>query len=102
MRSVLAACALALGLSAAALAQAPLDGNSLTWMSGSRVHTTATGGKIYLAFIGPVNGVLTGTVLTTTTPGQTYTEFDRIGPNGEGKYGLTVATSSNNSRIRSS
>lgn len=97
MKNIIAAVALALSLSAAAaLAQAPLDGGSLTWMAGNRVHTNANGGKIYLAFIGPVNGVVTGTVLTTTTPGQTYIEYDKLGPNAEGKYGLTVASTSTN------
>ncbi|MEI7932751.1 MAG: hypothetical protein WCI21_06825, partial [Alphaproteobacteria bacterium] len=56
----------------------------------------ANGGKIYLAFIGPVNWVVVGTVLTTTTPGQTYIEYDKLGPNADGKYGLTVASTSTN------
>jgi hypothetical protein len=95
MKNIITAVALALSLSAAAaLAQAPLDGSSLTWMAGNRVHTNANGGKIYLAFVGPVNGIVAGTVITAPSPGQTYIEYDKLGPNADGKYGLTVASTS--------
>jgi hypothetical protein len=33
-------------------------------MEGARVHTNANGTPVYETFIGPVNGVVTGTALT--------------------------------------
>ena len=50
-------------LSATAMAQTPTfpaEAASLTWMEGARVHTNANGTPVYEAFIGPVNGVVTG------------------------------------------
>ncbi len=73
-------------------AQPPLDGNSLTWLVGSRVHTNANGSKIYEAFIGPLNGVVTGTALF---PGGV--EYHKLGPGPDGKtYGLSVANTRSN------
>ena len=88
-----AAAAAALALMAIpALAQPPLDGNSLGWMMGVRVHTNANGSKIYEAFIGPVNGVVTGTA---NFPGGV--EYHKLGPGPDGKtYGLSVANTRSN------
>lgn len=88
-----AAFAVALVLGAMpAMAQPPLDGNSLTWLAGSRVHTNANGSKIYEAFIGPLDGVVTGTALF---PGGV--EYHKLGPGPDGKtYGLSVANTRSN------
>jgi hypothetical protein len=69
----------------------PAGVETLTWMEGARVHTNANGTKVYEAFIGPVNGVVTGTALTTLGAAGAYTEYHKIGPNAEGVYGLDVA-----------
>jgi hypothetical protein len=71
---------------------ATLDGSSLTWMAGSRVHTNADGGKVYEAFIGPANGMVTGTATVAIGKDRAYQEFHRIGPNTAGVYGLAVAS----------
>ena len=42
----------------------PAEAASLTWMQGVRVHTNADGSKVREAFLGPVNGVVTGTALS--------------------------------------
>jgi hypothetical protein len=76
-----------------ATAQAPkLDGSSLTWMAGARVHTTETGAKVYEAFLGPANGMVTGTATVAIGKERAYQEFHRIGPNASGVYGLAVAS----------
>lgn len=91
-KTLLIAGVLALVFSAAALAQPALDGNSLTWLIGNRVATSATGVKTYEAFTGPMNGVVTGTALAVN---GTYTEYHKIGPQMGGPagapYGLSVA-----------
>lgn len=93
--------AIALGLLIAtlggtAMAQSPVqDGSSLTWLAGDRVHTGANGAKVYEAFIGPVNGVVTGTALSGAGAGA-YTEFHRFAPNAEGRFGLSVQNSRTN------
>ncbi len=62
----------------------------LAWMQGWRAHTKASGSKIYEAFVGPVNGVLTGTALSALGPEKAYVEYHRIGPNTAGVYGLDI------------
>jgi len=64
---------------------------SLSWMQGARVHTNDNGSQVYETFIGPVNGVVTGTALTNIGSDRAYTEYHRIGPNDDGIYGLDVA-----------
>jgi hypothetical protein len=91
----LAAAALMLALATPAFSQA-LDGSSLTWLAGSRVHTNANGSKVYEAFVGPLNGVMSGTALSAAGLDAPYTEYHRLGPNAEGKWGLSVANSRNN------
>ena len=94
MRTFILAIVGACLLSPAAFAQTasiPAEVGSLTWMQGARVHTNANGTPVYEAFVGPVNGVVTGTALTVTAQGGAYTEYHRIGPNAEGVYGLDVA-----------
>lgn len=73
----------------------PAEAASLTWMQGARVHTNANGALVYEAFIGPVNGVVTGTALTNIGTDRAYTEYHKIGPNAEGVYGLDVANTRN-------
>ena len=87
-------------LSSSAMAQTPTPNvpaevASLTRMQGARVHTNANGTPVYEAFIGPVNGVVTGTALTVLAAGGAYTEYHKIGPNAEGVYGLDVANTRN-------
>ena len=69
----------------------PDEAASLGWMLGTRVHTNADGSVTYEAFLGPVNGVVTGTALTTMGANRAFTEYHRIGPNADGIYGLDVA-----------
>jgi hypothetical protein len=77
----------------AATAQtAPPDGSSLAWMAGARVHTTDTGAKVYEAFLGPANGMVTGTATVAIGKDRSYQEFHRIGPNASGVFGLAVAS----------
>jgi hypothetical protein len=64
---------------------------TLGWMQGVRVHTNADGSQVLEAFLGPVNGVVTGTALSAVGTDKAYTEYHRIGPNAEGVYGLDVA-----------
>lgn len=64
---------------------------SLGWMLGVRVHTNADGSAVYESFLGPVNGVITGTALAAIGPDRAFTEYHRIGPNADGVYGLDVA-----------
>lgn len=73
----------------------PAEAASLTWMLGTRVHTNANGSLVYEAFLGPVNGVVTGTALTNIGTDRAYTEYHKIGPNAEGVYGLDVANTRN-------
>lgn len=68
---------------------------TLTWMHGERVHTNANGTPVFEAFIGPVNGVVTGTALTVLGADRAYTEYHKIGPNAEGVYGLDIANTRN-------
>ena len=69
----------------------PDEAASLGWMLGTRVHTGADGSQTFEAFLGPVNGVVTGTALTKMGADRAFTEYHRIGPNGDGVYGLDVA-----------
>jgi hypothetical protein len=86
MKIITAAFVLSL-IAAPAFSQA-LDGNSLTWLAGSRVSNNANGTKTYEAFIGPQNGTVTGTALAQN---GTYTEYHKLGPGPDGKtYGLSV------------
>lgn len=91
-----AALAIAVSLSGAAMPQtspaSKPDGASLTWLVGSRVHTSADGVRVYEAFIGPANGVVTGTALVAIGTDRAYTEYHKIGPNTSGVYGLSVAS----------
>lgn len=64
---------------------------SLTWMKGVRVHTNADGSEVHEAFLGPVNGVVTGTALSAIGTDRAFTEYHKIGPNADGVYGLDVA-----------
>ena len=90
MKAIAVAAAFALAALPAAAQQ--LDGNSLGWMMGTRVHTNANGSKIYEAFIGPVNGVVTGTA---NFPGGV--EYHKLGPGPDGKtWGLSVANTRSN------
>lgn len=82
----IAATLAALALPGLALAQA-LDGNSLTWLAGSRVATMGAA-QVFEAFIGPQNGNLTGTALAQN---GAYTEYHKLGPGPDGKWGLSVA-----------
>ncbi len=99
MRRMILMTAVSAFVSGAAMAQTPTSStaalpvgvDTLGWMHGERVHTNANGTKVYEAFIGPVNGVVTGTALTTLGAAGAYTEYHRIGPNAEGVYGLDVA-----------
>ena len=96
MKALFFAVALAM-TSAAGFTQAQaLDGNSLTWLAGSRVHTNADGSKIYEAFVGPLNGVMTGTALSALPNNAASTEYHKIGPNADGKWGLSVANTRSN------
>lgn len=72
-------------------AMIPEEAATLAWMLGTRVHTNADGSLVYEAFLGPVNGVVTGTALTNIGTDRAYTEYHRIGPNADGVYGLDVA-----------
>ncbi len=72
-------------------AMVPDEAASLTWMQGTRVHTNDNGTPVYEAFVGPVNGIVTGTALTNIGTDRAYTEYHRIGPNDDGVYGLDVA-----------
>lgn len=72
-------------------AMIPEEAASLGWMLGTRVHTNADGSQTFEAFLGPVNGVVTGTALTVMGADRAFTEYHRIGPNADGVYGLDVA-----------
>ncbi len=82
-----------------AMAQTPIapaaasaeDVASLSWMQGVRVYTNPDGSKVLEAFLGPVNGVVTGTALSAIGTDRAFTEYHRIGPNADGVYGLDVA-----------
>jgi len=91
----LAIAALLIAVATPAWAQT-LDGASLTWLAGSRVHTNANGSKVYEAFVGPLNGVMTGTALSANGLDQPSTEYHKLGPNADGKWGLSVANSRSN------
>jgi hypothetical protein len=96
MKALIVAMALAAAaLPAVASAQA-LDGNSLTWLAGSRVHTNANGSMVFEAFVGPINGVMTGTALSALPNNGAYTEYHKLGPNADGKWGLSVANTRSN------
>lgn len=69
----------------------PDEAGSLGWMLGTRVHTGADGSQTFEAFLGPVNGVVTGTALTKMGADRAFTEYHRIGPNADDVYGLDVA-----------
>lgn len=95
MRLILLSVCIVLSLSVSAAEQA-LGPESLTWLAGHRVHTTSSGGKVYEAFIGPINGVLTGTALSAIGTDKASTEYHKFGPNEEGRYGLSVANTRSN------
>lgn len=78
-----------------AQAQTPEGAETLDWMQGVRVHTNDNGSQVLEAFLGPVNGVVTGTALTVLGPERAYTEYHKIGPNADGVYGLDVANTAN-------
>lgn len=84
-----------ISLAGAALAQTPKEAATLGWMQGVRVHTNADGSLVREAFLGPVNGVVTGTALLMLGADGAYTEYHKIGPNSEGAYGLDVANTGN-------
>jgi hypothetical protein len=99
MNRMIAALAASAFLAGGAMAQTPTapaanpaipkEASTLGWMQGARLHTGANGaGQVYEAFVGPLNGVVTGTALAVN---GTYTEYHKIGPNAEGVYGLEVA-----------
>lgn len=69
----------------------PDEAASLGWMLGVRMHTNADGSEVYESFLGPVNGVITGTALSAIGADRAFTEYHRIGPNADGVYGLDVA-----------
>ncbi len=97
MKAIIVAASAAL-LSAPAFAQTaptPEQTASLTWMQGVRAHANPNGTKVLEAFLGPVNGVVTGTALTSRGDAAAFTEYHRIGPNAEGVYGLDVANTTN-------
>jgi hypothetical protein len=72
-----------------ATANIPKEADTLGWMQGARLHTNAEGkGLVYEAFVGPLNGVVTGTALAIS---GSFVEYHKIGPNAEGVYGLDVA-----------
>lgn len=101
MKTLIAAALAALALSGAAIAQPPAskparDGATLTWLVGSRVHHNANGTLIYEAFIGPMNGVVTGTALSGIGTNAAYTEYHKFAPNADGVYGLAVMNSRTN------
>ena len=73
----------------------PKGVETLGWMHGERVHTNANGSQVHEAFIGPVNGVVTGTALSAIGTSRAFTEFHKIGPNAEGVYGLDVMNTTN-------
>jgi hypothetical protein len=103
MFKLILAAAGAVLLSSSAMAQTPqppapvipAEAASLSWMQGARVHTNANGTLVYEAFIGPLNGVVTGTALTVIGTDRAYTEYHKIGPNADGVYGLDVANTRN-------
>ena len=97
MLKLIAAATIAASLSGIAMAQTPAappanipkEAETLGWMQGARLHTNAEGkGQTYEAFVGPLNGVITGTALAVN---GSYVEYHKIGPNAEGVYGLDVA-----------
>ncbi len=69
----------------------PDEAATLGWMQGVRVHTNADGSRVHESFLGPVNGVITGTALSAIGTDRAFTEYHRIGPNADGVYGLDVA-----------
>jgi len=95
MRLILLSVCFVLSLSVSA-AEQELGPESLTWLAGHRVHTTSSGGKVYEAFIGPINGVLTGTALSVLGTDGASTEYHKFGPNEDGRYGLSVANTRSN------
>lgn len=102
MQKMILMAASAVLLAGSAMAQTPTAApqipegvKTLTWMEGARVHTNANGTPVYEAFIGPVNGVVTGTALTVLGASGAYTEYHKIGPNADGVYGLDVANTRN-------
>lgn len=69
----------------------PDEAASLAWMQGVRIHTNADGSQVLESFLGPVNGVVTGTALSGIGTDKAFTEYHSIGPNADGVYGLDVA-----------
>jgi len=99
MNKAIASIILAAALAGPAAAQAAPDTASLAWMEGARVHTNPNGSKVYEAFVGPLNGVVTGTALAGAGTANAYTEYHRIGPNPEGVYGLAVTNSTRKNEV---
>lgn len=91
MKVIVAAMFAALSLVTSAAAQTPKEADTLGWMAGHRIHTGADGRQVHEAFLGPVNGVVTGTALAGIGTDRSYMEFHRIAPNSEGVYGLSIA-----------
>lgn len=93
IRAIALAALLASAIASPASAETPTKEQtaSLAWMLGTRVHTNDDGSKVYEAFIGPMNGVVTGTAVSAIGADKAYTEYHKIGPNAEGVYGLDVA-----------
>lgn len=93
MKTLILAAAFSLACTAPAFSQA-LDGNSLTWLAGNRVATSASGAKTFEAFTGPLGGVVTGTALAQN---GAFTEYHKLGPGPDGKtWGLSVANTRSN------
>ncbi len=72
-------------------AQSSNHNYDLSWMNGSRVHTAENGSRIYEAFTGGMNGIVTGTALSVGPGDAVFREYHYIGPNEAGRYGLSVA-----------
>lgn len=84
-----------IGYAMAQTTPTPEQTASLTWMQGARVHTNPNGTELREAFIGPINGVVTGMALGPIGTDKAFAEYHRIGPNAEGVYGLDVANTRN-------
>lgn len=100
MKSLLIALLIAAAVVGPVAAQPPapkpvIDGSSLGWLAGSRMHKNPDGSPLYESFIGPINGVMTGTALNGAGTGA-YTEFHRFASNAEGQFGLSVQNSRTN------
>lgn len=86
---------ISMSVAGAAIGETPKEAATLGWMQGVRIHTNPDGGLVREAFLGPVNGVVTGTALTVLGAEGAYTEYHKIGPNADGIYGLDGANTAN-------